>query len=92
MVSEQKGPLQAEVSSLQDALARERERVREMWKINCMQLSEFDTTLTAKDEEIANLRERSRSHSHSPSGCDSPRVKWRRRGGTSSETGETAKR
>ena len=66
-VSEQKGALQAEVSSLQEALARERERVREMWKINCMQLSEFDAALTAKDEEIAKLREQSRSHSQSPS-------------------------
>jgi len=60
-VSEQKGALQAEVSSLQEALARE------MYKINCTQLSEFDATLTAKNEEIAKLKEQFRCHSHSPS-------------------------
>ena len=73
-VSEQKGTLEAEVSSLQVALAGERERVKELWKANCMQLSEFDAALTAKDEEIERLREqlarsysRSHSRSHSPS-------------------------
>jgi len=61
-VSEPKGALQAELSSLQEALARE--RVRVMWKINCMQLSEFDAALTAKDEEIAKLWQQSQSHSY----------------------------
>ena len=62
-VSEQKGALQAEVSSLQEALAGERERVKELWKANCMQLSEFDAALTAKDDEIEKLREQL-AHSH----------------------------
>ena len=73
-VSEQKGALQAEVSSLQEALVRERERVSEMWRVNCMQLAEFDSALTAKDEELEKLREQlarlsphAPSHSHSPS-------------------------
>ena len=48
--------LQAEVSTLKEALASENERVREMLGMNCMQLSEFDVTLTAKDEEVARLK------------------------------------
>ena len=35
-VSEEKETLQAEVSSLKDVLAIEKERVREMWRVNCM--------------------------------------------------------
>lgn len=67
-VSEQKGALQAEVSSLQEELAGEKERVKELWKVNCMQLSEFDAALTAKEEEIQKLQEQlALSHPRPPS-------------------------
>ena len=73
-MSDQKGVLQAEVSNLQEALAGERELVREMWKLNCLQLSEFDAARTEKDEKLKKLGEQLAclhphvlSYSHSPS-------------------------
>ena len=56
-ITDQRDTLQAEVSGLQDALEKERGRARDMWQMNCLQLSEFDAALTAKDEEITKLRE-----------------------------------
>ena len=56
-ITEQRDALQTEVSGLQEALEKERGRARDMWQMNCLQLSEFDAALTAKDEEIAKLRE-----------------------------------
>ena len=48
-------------------LERAIERVKDFWKVNCSQLAEFDTTLSAKDEEIARLKQRlERPHSTSP--------------------------
>ena len=93
-VSEQKGALQAEVSSLQEELAGEKKRVKELWKVNCMQLSEFDAALTAKEEEIQKLQEqlalshrRPPSHSRSSLVLDAPRVRQGRRR-TPGEIGE----
>ena len=31
--------------------------MKEMWKLNCLQLSQFDTSLAEKEEEIAQLKE-----------------------------------
>ena len=44
--------LEAKVSSLSGELARVRERVNEMWKLNCAQVVAFNETITAKDAEI----------------------------------------
>ena len=54
---EQRDALQVEVDSLKEAWGRTQERVKELWRINCLQLSEFDAALTSKEEEIAELRE-----------------------------------
>ena len=40
---------------MKDNLNKEREKVKELWKLNCLQLSEFDGLLIQKDEEIARL-------------------------------------
>ena len=47
--------LEAKVSSLNNELMRERERVNDMWKRNCAQVAAFDETLSAKDDEIERL-------------------------------------
>ena len=44
--------LEAKVSSLSGELATVRERVNEMWKLNCAQVVAFDETITAKNAEI----------------------------------------
>ena len=54
---EQRDALQVEVDSLKEAWGRTQERVKELWRINCLQLSEFDAALTSKEEEKAELRE-----------------------------------
>ena len=51
-----------EVKRLREELTREKEQVKEMWKMNCAQLSGFDETLSAKDAEIEALKERVSRH------------------------------
>ena len=43
--------------SLQDDLKKEKERVREMWRMNCAQLAGFDEALSSKEAEIEALKE-----------------------------------
>ena len=50
--------LKEEVSEVRDKLTKETERVGEMWKMNCAQVTGFDETFTAKDSEIARLKAR----------------------------------
>ena len=44
--------------SLKEGLEREKERVKDMWKLNCAQLSRFDEALSSKEAEIETLKER----------------------------------
>ena len=48
--------LEREVSRLNEEWKRENERVNEMWRMNCAQLSGFDEAITAKDAEISRLQ------------------------------------
>ena len=50
-------PTQEELVKLQD-LQAEKERTRQIWRMNCQQLAEYDGALTAKDQEIAELKTR----------------------------------
>ena len=43
---------------LHGQLQEAKERNKELWRLNCAQLSEFDAALTAKDEEIVELQQR----------------------------------
>ena len=47
--------LEAKVSALSGELARVKERVNEIWKLNCSQMVAFDGTITAKDAKIEQL-------------------------------------
>lgn len=51
----QREPLEARVRELEEALAAEKERAKELWRMSCVQVSEFDVQL--KDEEIEQLRQ-----------------------------------
>ncbi len=44
-------------AQLEAELSAAKDRITELWKMNCLQLSEFDATLTQKEEEVASLRE-----------------------------------
>ena len=48
--------LRETVSELNEKLAREAERVNEMWQMNCAQVSSFDEVITAKDAMIEQLQ------------------------------------
>ena len=48
--------LEREVSRLNEDWKRENERVNEIWRMNCAQLSGFDEAITAKDPEISRLQ------------------------------------
>ena len=50
--------LQREVSTLTDKLRRETERVNEVWRMSCEQVSSFDEAITEKDVEIDSLKAR----------------------------------
>ena len=41
-------------------LRREKEKYKQVWRMNCEQLAEYDATTTAIDEEMAALREQLR--------------------------------
>ena len=48
--------LHEEVTKLRERLTKESERVNEMWRMNCAQVSGFDEAITAKDADIEELR------------------------------------
>ena len=50
-----------EIVGLQQQLGREKERYKKLWSLNCAQLAEFDGAISAKDEEIEQLKSRFRS-------------------------------
>ena len=58
-----------ELERVQESLKVEKERVQQIWRINCQQLAEYDEALEQKDQEIAEvtaqlrrLKESSRVH------------------------------
>ena len=46
------------MSKVQHMLEGKRERVGEMWRMNCAQVGGFDEAIIAKDREIDSLRSR----------------------------------
>ena len=50
--------LREEVSDVRDVLKGERERVGEMWRMNCSQVAGFDEAIITKEKEIDSLRSR----------------------------------
>ncbi len=48
--------LQARVRDLEEALEAGKERARELWRVSCVQVTEFDSLLTEKDEEVERLK------------------------------------
>ena len=64
-----RGRSDEELERVQEALKAKKERVRQIWRINCQQLAEYDKALQQKDQEIAEvtaqlqrLTESSRDH------------------------------
>ena len=55
-LSTQVSMLEGEISTLADKLKRETERVNEVWRMSCEQVSAFDWAVSAKDAEINSLR------------------------------------
>ena len=62
---EQQAAKDLEIARLQEQLEREKERYKKLWSLNCAQLAEFDSTVSAKDEELEQLK--SRLHRTEPS-------------------------
>ena len=48
--------LRSEIAQLKMELEEQKAKTRDMWRLNCEQLSELDCSLTEKDEEITRLR------------------------------------
>ena len=72
-LTQEKADLQEQLQALQQALEASRTWVKDIWKISCKQVEEFEETSTAKDREIAELKLRleawivDRGHSATPS-------------------------
>lgn len=47
-----------QIEHLTNQLRREKERFRQVWRMNCEQLNEHDAVLASKEEEIVQLQER----------------------------------
>ena len=54
--------LQLQLSELEQKLEEEKTRFRELWRTNCRCLTEYDTMLSAKDSEIADLKRQLPGH------------------------------
>ena len=76
-LTQEEADLQEQLQALQQALEASRTRVKDIWKISCEQVEEFEEASTAKDREIAELKLRLeaqsvvRDHSPAPSLVDS---------------------
>ena len=46
------------MAKLKEGLEDEKTKAKEMWRLSCVQLSQFDSALAEKDDEIAHLKER----------------------------------
>ena len=72
-LTQEKADLQEQLQALQQALEASRTRVKEIWKMSCEQVEEFEETSTAKDRETTELKSRlearraDRGHSPMPS-------------------------
>ena len=55
---EQQAAKDVEIAKLQEQLEREKERYKKLWSLNCAQLAEFDSAVSAKEEEIERLKSR----------------------------------
>ena len=69
---EQQAARELEVTKLHEQLEKEKERYRKLWSLNCAQLAEFDSAVSAKDEEIDQLKVRLRSASSEEPGSLPP--------------------
>ena len=57
-LKEENSALTAEVSELRKEIQEEKSKYREFWKLNCMQLREWDEVIEGKDAEIGKLQKR----------------------------------
>ena len=54
-ITTERDALLRELQSVKQELELKKARVKELWRMNCEQLSEYDLLLVAKEEEIARL-------------------------------------
>ena len=57
-LTEENTALQEEVSELRDGVRVAKQKYRELWRLNCEQLGEYDSLLAMKEEEIEDLKKR----------------------------------
>ena len=57
-LQEEKRSLQLDVDSMKRETEKLRNKVKEMWKMNCAQLTQFDAILMEKEEEITSLKDK----------------------------------
>ena len=57
-LQEEKRSLQLDVDSMKWETDKLRNKVKEMWKMNCAQLAQFDAILMEKEEEITSLKDK----------------------------------
>ena len=68
VLKEENQALLDRVSRLESQLEDEKVRFRELWRTNCQCLAEYDTMITAKDNEIEELK-RQLEETSPPPGC-----------------------
>ena len=55
-LTEENGTLHEEIRTLREALDSSKVRIKEIWKLSCGQVTEFDEVLAARDAEISQLK------------------------------------
>ena len=68
--------LRSQMSELHGKLEDEKRKYRDMWRVSCEQLAEYDILITEKDGEIVSLRARvTELESHTPTVGHSPHTR-----------------
>ena len=55
---EAQAALQAGVNNLRQQLTQERDKYKQLWGLNCLQMAEFQQVLSGKEEELKGLRQK----------------------------------
>ena len=55
-LTEENTALQGEVSELRDGVRVARQKYKDLWRMNCVQLGEYDSLVALKEEEIEDLK------------------------------------
>ena len=68
-----------QLQQVTEVLEQKKARIKELWKLSCGQVEEFDAMVVAKDDEIAALKAEQQQRTHSSDDDDTVSIPERQR-------------